>query len=95
MTDALLVVLSMTLGIALPALLIRYDLRRLDSTRLTRAWPDTSFWVAVVVFGPLCIPVHFWKTRRSVLGLALGLLWCLAEIFAISALTALAGGVLE
>ena len=37
-----------------------------------------SFWCAVVVFGMFSIPVHFCRTRRSVLGLVQGLLWAIA-----------------
>jgi hypothetical protein len=28
-----------------------------------------------VAFGPFCIPVHFVRTRRSLLGLVTGLSW--------------------
>ena len=89
------VLLAGVLGIALPACIVRFDTRRLDADRLARAWPDTSFWIAVVAFGPLCIPVHFWKTRRSLLGLVLGLIWGLLALFGVSALTQAAAWALE
>ena len=40
-----------------------------------QGWNDASFWSAIVVFGPLSIPVHFARTRRSVLGLVIGVFW--------------------
>ena len=85
MAEAVLVLLSFALGIAIPAWLVRFDMRRLSEERLARAWPDVSLWVAVVAFGPLCIPVHFWKTRRSLLGLLLGLV-CFAAAWTVLAL---------
>jgi len=33
-----------------------------------------------VVFGPLCVPVHYIRTRRSWLGLALGVFWLLCTV---------------
>ncbi|HEY4159733.1 MAG TPA: hypothetical protein VGM29_16595, partial [Polyangiaceae bacterium] len=57
----------------LPYLVVRFDEARLSPERLARAWNPASFWVAIVVFGPFSIPVHFVRTRRSLLGLALGL----------------------
>jgi hypothetical protein len=69
---------QMATGIVLPALLIKWDERRLGPGSLARCWPVASFWCAVVVFGMFSIPVHFCRTRRSVLGLVQGLLWALA-----------------
>jgi len=69
----LLYTVSFVLGIAVPAGIVRYDVARLNGERLARAWPDASLWSAVVVFGPLCLPVHFLRTRRGWVGLGLGL----------------------
>jgi hypothetical protein len=69
---------QMAAGIALPALFIKWDQRRLTRALLDRCWPASSFWCAVVAFGLLSVPVHFCRTRRSVLGLVQGLLWTLA-----------------
>ena len=74
MLDVVAVILQLVLGIALPTLLLRFDEHRLSHERLARAWPRASFWSAVVAFGPLCLPVHFVRTRRSVTGFLLGLL---------------------
>ena len=95
MADAIVVLLSFALGIAIPAWIIRFDMRRLSGERLERAWPDASLWVAVVAFGPLCIPVHFWKTRRSLYGLLLGLISCFLAWIALGAITSAVAWILE
>ena len=74
----------MALGILVPWWILRRDLRQRPAEQLARAWNDASFWTAIVVFGPLCIPVHFIKTRRSLWGLILGVLWMAAAIAAIA-----------
>jgi hypothetical protein len=82
--EVLLFVLSMALGIAVPAVIVRRDVGRLTGERLARAWPEASYWLAVVVFGPLCLPVHFVRTRRSWAGLGLGALWLLCALLLVS-----------
>lgn len=93
--SVLLLSIELALGIVVPWWIVRRDLRRLDDERLGRAWADASFWSAIVLFGPLCLPFHFTKTRRSVLGLLLGLGWMVGAFVAIglvsAALTALFG----
>ena len=84
MAEVLSLVVSMTLGIVAPWWIIRQDLRRRTPDQLARAWNDASFWTAIVVFGPLCIPVHFIKTRRSLWGLLLGVLWMGGAVLAIA-----------
>jgi hypothetical protein len=74
----------MALGILVPWWIVRLDLRHRPAEQLARAWNDASFWTAIVVFGPLCIPVHFIRTRRSLWGLILGVLWMAAAILAIA-----------
>jgi hypothetical protein len=71
-------VLQIGLQITLTAWVVRRDMRRASPGRLVRAWNDASFWSAVVVFGPLCIPVHFVRTRRSFVGLVIGAAWMIA-----------------
>ena len=80
MSEVLLLALSFVLNAALPYLIVRYDLKRLSPERLARAWPDASVLSAVYAFGPLCLPVHFTKTRRSWLGFGLGLGVCAATV---------------
>lgn len=72
MSEVLVVALSLTLNALLPYLIVRRDLRRLSGERLARAWPDASFLSAVIGFGPLALPIHFTKTRRSLTGFGLG-----------------------
>jgi hypothetical protein len=76
--------LSFALGIAVPATIVRWDLGRLRGEHLARSWPDASLWSAVVVFGPLCVPIHFIRTRRSWTGLGLGTFWLLCAILLIT-----------
>jgi hypothetical protein len=73
MADVLLVALSFALNAVLPYAIVKYDLKRLPPDRLSRAWNEASFLSAVIVFGPLSVPVHFVKTRRSWAGFALGI----------------------
>ena len=95
MSEVLLLALSFVLNAALPYLIVRYDLKRLSPERLARAWPDASVLSAVYAFGPLCLPVHFTKTRRSWLGFGLGLGVCaltvLGQALIIEALSRLLG----
>ncbi|HEX2669432.1 MAG TPA: hypothetical protein VHM25_01105 [Polyangiaceae bacterium] len=72
MFEALIVALSLIMNALLPYWIVRFDLRRLSAERLARAWTDASFLSAVVAFGPLSLPIHFAKTRRSLAGFGLG-----------------------
>jgi hypothetical protein len=75
--------LQFCLGIVLPFWVVRRDQRRLRPAELDRTWNEPSFWAAIVTFGPLCIPVHFAKSRRSWLGLLAGIAWMFAVFGAI------------
>jgi hypothetical protein len=70
--EILLVASSLILNALLPYLIVRRDLRGLSGERLARAWTHASFLSAVIAFGPLALPVHFSKTRRSLTGFGLG-----------------------
>ena len=76
--------LQLVLGILVPWWVVRSDQKRLRPEQLGRAWNDASFWAAIVAFGPLCIPVHFAKARRSLLGFLLGMGWMLSVIAALA-----------
>ena len=95
MFEILVVALSLTLNALLPYLIVRRDLRGLSAERLARAWTDASFLSAVVAFGPLALPVHFAKTRRSLrgfgLGVGLGVLSLAAQALAAGLLSAALG----
>jgi hypothetical protein len=75
--------------VTLPAVVvvIRTDERRLEAEALARAWPPQSRDAAI--FGlwnlgvhPLCVLIHFARTRRSVVGTGLGLAWVVAILLA-------------
>jgi hypothetical protein len=80
----LLFALSFALSIAVPAAIVRRDLARLSGERLARSWPDASLWSAVVVFGPISVPIHFIRTRRSLVGLGLALFWLVCSVLLIA-----------
>jgi hypothetical protein len=67
--------LSLVVTTAAIFALILWDEKRLDPERRERAWPPASRASAIVVFSILCIPVHFWRTRRSLWGVLLGFFW--------------------
>jgi hypothetical protein len=52
-----------------------WDESRLTPEQLERAWPSATRTLAIVYFGALGVPVlvHFWRTRRTGLGVLLGL----------------------
>jgi hypothetical protein len=61
------------------------DERRLSGPRLERAWPPQSrdaaiFGLWLMGVHPLCVLVHFARTRRTVLGVLLGLAWLAAVL---------------
>jgi len=71
-SEILVLAASLVLNALLPYLIVRRDLQRLSDERLARAWTEASFCSAVVAFGPLSLPIHFAKTRRSLAGFGLG-----------------------
>jgi hypothetical protein len=54
-----------------------WDERRMTDAERARAWPVASRRLAVVLFSPLCVPLHFWRTRRGLRGVALAAAWTL------------------
>jgi hypothetical protein len=61
--------------------LVAWDEARLaqrSPEALARAWPASTRTMALVYFGVLSLPVHFGRTRRSVLGVLQGLGWATA-----------------
>ncbi|HWZ89729.1 MAG TPA: hypothetical protein VNW92_12790 [Polyangiaceae bacterium] len=83
MAEIFVITLAFAVSRALPYAIVKEDLEGLSPERLSRAWRDTSFLVAVILFGPLALPVHFVKTRRSWAGLGLGLGVAVGAIFCI------------
>jgi len=88
-SEVLVVALSLALNALLPYLIVRRDLRGLSEERLARAWTEASFLSAVVAFGPLALPVHFAKTRRSLSGFGLGVGLCVLALGAQATVVAL------
>jgi hypothetical protein len=84
LAEVLSVVVQMALGILVPWWIVRRDLRHCAPERTARAWNDASFWSAIIAFGPLCIPVHFIRTRRSWWSLFEGTDWMMAAMAAIA-----------
>jgi hypothetical protein len=70
---------SVVIALAL-FLLVDWDESRLTYEQLARAWPPAT---RALLLTPLLLwpfwfvspPVHFWRTRRSLLGVLEGLLW--------------------
>lgn len=83
MRDVTVLLFQFAATIAVSAWIVRRDVRRLGPPLLSRAWPDPSLWSAVVCFSPLCIPIHFVRTRRSWVGVALGLGWFFGALIAV------------
>ena len=72
MVEAAVVAVAIGLNVALPVGVIRFDLRRLDPERLARTWNDATILAACLAFGPLCLPIYFAKSRRSLVGFVIG-----------------------
>ena len=78
--------------VAVPAIIVG-DERRLCGEELARAWPPVSRDAAIFgiyAYGiPVCLIVHFSRTRRSMRGFLIGVLWfalVYAVLFALDAL---------
>jgi hypothetical protein len=86
LADAALLTLLFVLNIGLPVLVVRRDIKRLRAEQLERAWTDVTVLAACLLCGPLCLPIHFVKTRRSIAGFAVGLLWTVGLLAAVAGL---------
>ncbi len=75
---------------ALFALVLR-DEGRLSPEQRARSWPVSSRNAALVVFGVVALPIHYARTRRSVLGLLGGL----ALAFVVSVVNSLLVGTID
>lgn len=77
-------------GVLVTLKLLRWDTARLSPARRARAWPDSTILSASVAFAPLCLLVHFTRTRRSLLGFGLGLVAVCGTSVAVSLASAFA-----
>ncbi len=84
MADVLEVALSMLLGTLGTILFVAWDERRLPPEAQARAWPMSTRLSAALAFGPLALPVHFFRTRRTVLGTLLGFVVTIAFVLFIA-----------
>lgn len=75
--------------------LLRWDTARLAPALRARAWPDSTILSAAVAFAPLCLLVHFTRTRRSLAGFGLGVLAMVSTSVAVSLLSALAAWIVS
>lgn len=85
------VLVQLLLSVFVTAWVVRRDMKRLTAEQLARCWNDASLWVAVVAFGPFCLPVHFVKSRRSVAGGLLGVIWMVAVFVALGVVGSILG----
>jgi hypothetical protein len=97
MREVLVLCVEFIATIVVCAWIVRRDVRHLEPDLLSRAWPEPSLWSAVVCFSPICVPIHFLRTRRSLLGLGLGVLWFFGALVVVNGLAwlvdaALGGG---
>ena len=79
------VVASLTVTLPAVAAIIVNDERRLTGTQLERAWPPQSRDCAIFALLNVGVPqlsvlVHFMRTRRTILGAAIGLAWVAAIV---------------
>jgi hypothetical protein len=79
------IVVSWMVTVPAVAGIIVYDERRLRGAALGRAWPPVSRDAAIFSLWnmgvhPLCVLIHFVRTRRNVRGALLGVGWCVAVL---------------
>jgi hypothetical protein len=75
MSEILAIFVPWVVSLVLMFGLLRWDESRLTLVEKARAWPAASRLVAVVYFGVVCLPVHFGRTRRSLVGVLQGFAW--------------------
>ncbi|MCL2824195.1 MAG: hypothetical protein FWD57_09410 [Polyangiaceae bacterium] len=74
--DSLVDVIQLTLNYALTICLtyglVRFDRSRIPKEWRQRGWNEASTAAAISTFAPFCVIAHFWVTRRSARGIAMG-----------------------
>jgi hypothetical protein len=78
MSEVLELVVPNALMWALTFALFAWDERRMTEAQRARAWPVASRRIAVVMFAPMCVPIHFVRTRRSARGVIEAVGWTIA-----------------
>lgn len=85
MHDMLEILVSWAVTTAFMFAVVIMDERRMDrrdDPRLERAWSPSSRASAIVGFGVLALPLHFLRTRRSVVGVLLAIGFTAAALVA-------------
>lgn len=65
-------VLSMSITMSATYAILRFDEMHMSEAQFERAWPPSSRNAAVLAFSPICLVVHFTRTRMSFRGALLG-----------------------
>jgi hypothetical protein len=76
--DALEILVAMAIKIPTGLMLLTWDEKRLARRapdQLARAWPPATRLSAMVLFPEIALILHFWRTRRSAVGVLVGVLW--------------------
>ena len=68
--------------------LLAWDEQRMTELQRERAWPVASRRAAVVLFSPLCVPLHFLRTRRSLRGVVEAIVWTVVLLTLLTAVDA-------
>jgi NADH:ubiquinone oxidoreductase subunit 6 (subunit J) len=79
-------------------LVLRYDDKKMTFEQRQRAWPPASRMAAIsfaVFCFPITLPVHFWRTRRSLRGVAIGIVAGFMVVVISSLIGGLAGTLVE
>lgn len=87
MREVMVLLVGMFASIGVTAWILYFDIRRLPPREQARAWPVASLWAAVVLFSPLCLLIHFVRTRRTPLGFLLGVAWLIGDFLVIEGLS--------
>jgi hypothetical protein len=72
--------------------LFAWDERRMTDEQRARAWPVASRRIAVVLFSPLCVLLHFLRTRRNLRGVVEAIFWTAALVAILLAVDAVFEG---
>ena len=72
MVEVLEIIINFAVGVSLTYGLVRFDRARIPAAWRQRGWNEATTGAAIFAFTPFCIVAHFWVTRRSARGLAIG-----------------------
>ena len=87
--EALELALALAVDLTLTYRVFKWDIGRIGPRELARSWNTASLWSALFLCQRWCLIVHFTRTRRSLLGFALGVGFALAITLVVGLLVAL------